>query len=116
MGVDGVFTSHLRFYCCCWFGFKILFLDESTQFTKIGVKLIRVILILFYFKTHKASTDFSYHLLCFSLSLSAQALLSGQGNIPSSEKHCRKAFSFADQGDATVLHVHVTIYCPADGI
>lgn len=35
----------------------------------------------------------------FFLFLSAQALLFGQGNLPSSEKHCRKAFSFADQGD-----------------
>lgn len=44
------------------------------------------------------------------LSLPAQALLSGQGNLPSSEKHCRKTFSFADQGDPTAFHLHVTIY------
>lgn len=45
------------------------------------------------------------------LSFSAQALLSGQGNLPSSEKHCRKTFSFADQGDTSSFHLHVNIYC-----
>lgn len=50
------------------------------------------------------------------LSLPVQALLSGQGNLPSSEKHCRKTFSFADQGDAAVFHVHVTIHCLVDSV
>lgn len=34
-----------------------------------------------------------------SLSLH-QALVSGQGDLSHSEKHCRKALSLADQGDA----------------
>lgn len=47
----------------------------------------------------------------FLFSLSVQALLFGQGNLPSSEKHCRKTFSFADQGDTSSFHLYVNIYC-----
>lgn len=47
--------------------------------------------------------------LFFSL-FSAQAFLSGQGNLPSSEKHCRKTCPFADQGDTSSFHLHVNIY------
>jgi len=54
-----------------------------------------------YFFINQSTNDSCLLSLSLSLSLSLhKALVSGQGDLSHSEKHCRKALSLADQGDA----------------
>lgn len=84
-----VYQAHSVWECSCFYG-----RGKSDDVGFISLKLCFVF-------CNQDTIKLLYWLLwlMFFLFLSAQALLFGQGNLPSSEKHCRKAFSFADQGD-----------------